>query len=378
MKCKKQQIVLFVAFLVSLLSCSSNGIEEINIAYIGPLSEKAIDMGIPAKEAIELSIHNYNKKRKVDQPKINFSFGDDKWEGKNAIKIFDSLNKNHKLDVVFISNTEGTVALQNKAIENNTLLINPLNSDNLLSTLNENTVKIAKRTEEANQILGLRILELRLKKTAIFYYPNDFMTRAAYSVQEILKHTSSECEIIPTQKNDTNFVATLTKLKAQGYDGYAFLGYSNFGYAMKQAREIGITAPFFGSTTLLDPNYYKNSNGHVVGTECVYFQPMDGNYVLAQEFLKNYHLRYKKQPTSIWPAMQAYDASEILIKFISNVNNIKKDITLTDYLRNQFYALNFYQGVCGNISIGKDLASKGIYFSLYTIEDKNKLRKLKR
>lgn len=370
--------LLFAITALIFASCTSNQLEEINVAYIGPLSVKAIDMGQPAKEAIELSIHNYNKTRKENQPKINFFYGDDKWEGKNAVAIYDSINEKNNLDVVFISNTEGTIALQDKAEKNNDLLINPLNSDNLLSKLNNHTIKVAKRTEEANQILGLRMLELGLKKTAILYYPNDFMTRAAYSIQEILKHTSSECEIIPTKKDDTNFVALLKDLHRKGFDGYAFLGYSNFGYAMKQARNIGISAPFFGSTTLLDPNYFKNSNGHVVGTECTYFQAMDGNYVLAQEFLKEFRLRYDRNPTSIWPAMQAYDASEILIKFIRNVNEIEQNISLTDYLRNQFYELRYYQGVCGNISMGKDLASKGIYFSLYTIENQNNLRKVKR
>lgn len=375
---KSYYILLISIFALLAHSCSTEKIEEINIAYIGPLNGTAIDLGIPAKNAIALSIKRYNANRKDDQPKITFHWANDNWEGYKAVHLYDSLNALHDLDIVFISNTEGTIALQDRIAQNNDILINPLNSDSLLSSMNKNTFTIAKKTEEANQIIGFRIIELGLKKSAVLYYPNDFMRRAARSVEEVMEHTSYSCKLIETEKGDTNFIELLQELKEEEYDAIAFFGYANFGYAMQQARKLGITAPFFGSTVLLDTNYYHNAQESIIGTECPYFNLADGNFPLANEFISNYYQEYNRKPISIWPALQAWDASEIILSFIKTANNKENLTDLTTYLQHSFADLDFYQGVCGNISMDQNGAAKGIYFSLYQYSDKNTLSKVKR
>lgn len=370
--------LFYTALSLALFACSNNKIKEVNIAYIGPLSETAIDLGVPARDAIELSISNYNAQRTDDQPKVIFHCADDNWEGYKAAHLYDSLNAIYDLDIVFISNTEGTIALQERIAKNEDILINPLNSDSLLSSMNANTFTIAKKTEEANQIIGFRMIELGLKKCAVLYYPNDFMQRAANSVSDIMDHTSYDCTLIKTNKGDTNFRDLLLELKKKNYDGIAFFGYSNFGHAMRQAREIGMDVPFFGSTVLLDTNYYLNAQESIIGTECTYFNLADGNYPLGKEFMSQYYAAYNTQPISIWPALQAWDASNIVLSFIKKVNEEKKITNLTSYIKTSFSELEFYQGVCGNISMDENGAAKGIYFSLYKYAEPNKLSKVKR
>ncbi|SFT36701.1 ABC-type branched-chain amino acid transport system, substrate-binding protein [Lishizhenia tianjinensis] len=370
--------ILFFLTLVLFSGCTSKKVEQINIAYIGPLSGTAIDLGVPAKNSIALSIKKYNATRNADQPEIIFHWADDNWEGYKAAHLYDSLNALHDLDIVFISNTEGTIALQDRVAKNKDILINPLNSDSLLSSMNKNTFTIAKKTEEANQIIGFRMIELGLKKNAVLYYPNDFMQRAARSVEEVIEHTNYTCTLIETQKGDSNFRDVLQRLKDENYESIAFFGYANFGHAMKQAREMGISVPFFGSTVLLDTNYYLNAQESIIGTECTYFNLADGNYPLAKEFISQFYKEYNRKPLSTWPALQAWDASEIILSFIRGVNQSEDFTDLTTYIQNSFEDLEFYQGVCGNISIDENGAAKGIYFSLYEYSGKNSLSKVRR
>ena len=148
---------------------------------------------------------------------------------------------------------------------------------------------------------------------------------------------------------------------------------------MKQAREMGITAPFFGSTVLLDPAFYDNSDGAIIGTECSFFMPADGNYALANEFLNAYENRFGSPPYSIWPPMQAYDAINIVLNKTRMVNNsIGRKESFSDWLRSQLFDVRYYQGICGNLSITEDGSSRGIYFSLYRYDSKSKLLKVKR
>lgn len=374
----KQLFTLSIcAVIFALLGCSDPSIKEINIGFIGPLTTRATDLGIGPANAMQLAVEQYNSNRSSSQPKVNLFIEDDKWDGNQAVNLYDKLQKEHLVDVVFISNSDGTVAIQDKLIQDQVIAINPLNSDSMLSALNENTFKIAKSTEEANGLIGVRIVDSNLKKAAIIYFPNDFMTRGAKEVAHILKENDVAYTLIKTEIGDTNFVSVLKQCKEQNHDAYVFFGYKEFGYAMKQARDLGINAQFFGSTVLLDPAYYHNSEGSIVGTECSFFTPEDGNYLLAREFLKLYQKKFGEAPSSVWPPMQAYDAMNIVLAQVEKLNDTKpKDQPLSDWLREQLYSVKYHKGVCGNISISKNGSSHGIYFSLYRYESELKLAKI--
>jgi len=376
---KKELIVILLSFISIITGCNNTEVKEINIGYIAPMSTRATDLGIAPSKAMQLAIEEYNSSKAKDQPKINFFIEDDKWEKSLALPAYEKLRKEHNIDVVFISNTDGTVELQDKIMEDGVIAVNPLNNDKLLSSLNKNTFNIAKSTEEAHKALGIRIIELGLKKVIILHYPNNFMSVGGNAIKNILTENGIENEVIKTEKDQIDFTEILKKAKEKEADAYVFLGYKNFGFAMKQARDLEIKASFFGSTTLLDPDFFSNSEGAIVGTECTFFTPLDGNYILASEFLQDYKKKFGEEPFSIWPPMQAYDAMNIVINEIKKVNEDKtKEQSQVEWLRNRLLNVKYYQGVCGNISIKEDGSSRGIYFSLYKVESDGKLLKIKR
>lgn len=376
---KIKNIVLFLSILSISISCNTKQVKEVNIGFIGPLTTRAVDLGIAPSKAMKLAIEEYNRSKTNSQPKINLFIEDDQWEEAAALPAYQKLRKEHNIDILFISNTDGTIAIQEKIMEDGVIVINPLNNDKLLSSLNKNTFKIAKSTEEANKIIGVRIIELGLKKALILHFPNDFMTIAANSVQEILSENDVANKVISIPKDQTDFQEILQKAQAENTDAYVFFGYKNFGFAMKQARDLGIEDPFFGSTTLLDPEFYANSKETMVGTECTFFTTLDGNYILANKFLMDFKNRFGEEPFSIWPPMQAYDAMNIVINELKMVNEHKKEKeALGDWLRNRLFQVRYYQGICGNISISENGSSRGIYFSLYKVETEGNLIKIKR
>jgi branched-chain amino acid transport system substrate-binding protein len=374
---KIKLIVLVLGIIAISISCNKKEVTEINIGYIGPLTTRAVELGIAPSQAMKLAIEEYNSSKTGSQPKINLFIQDDQWEQDAALPAYEKLRKEHDIDVIFISNSEGIIAIQDRIMEDGVIAVNPLNNDKLLSSLNKNTFQIAKSTEEANRIIGVRIIELDLKKTLILHFPNNFMSIAANSIQEILSEHNVENKVISVAKDQTDFTEILKSAQSENTDAYVFLGYKDFGFAMKQARDLGVENPFFGTTTLIDPEFYANSESEIVGTECAFFTPADGNYILANKFLKNFTKRFGEEPFSIWPPMQAYDAMNIVINELKMVNEDKKDTELLgDWLRNRLFQVRYYQGICGNISITEDGSSRGIYFSLYKVEPKGELGKI--
>ena len=370
---------ILCALLFFITSCSKKELNEVNIGFIGPLSTRATDLGIGPANAMELAVEQYNNNRQEGEPRVNLYVEDDQWEKDKALPAYLKLRKEHDIKVLFISNTDGTIALQDQIMQDNVVAVNPINNDALLSTMNRNTFKIAKSTEDANALIAIRIIELGLKKVMIMHYPNDFMTRATGAAKALLDQAGIENKVVKTTIGDTDFNSILKSGKREEYDAYVFFGYKEFGYAMKQARDLGIEAPFFGSTTLLDPEFYNNSEGAIIGTECSFFTPVDGNYVLAKEFLDGYEMMFGEQPHSVWPPMQSYDAINLVLNEIKKVNDTKpKNESFGDWLVKKLFKVRYYQGVCGNLSIAEDGSSRGIYFSLYQYDSKGKLVKVRR
>ncbi|MCM4151093.1 amino acid ABC transporter substrate-binding protein [Arenibacter sp. N53] len=364
---------------ISIFSACKSEVETINIGYIGPLTKRATDLGIAPANALKLSVSEYNANRKAGEPKVNLFVEDDQWEKENSMPAYEKLRREHDVKIVFVSNTDGTIAISDKVLDDQVILVNPLNNDALLSALNQNIFKIAKSTEEANSLIAIRIIELGLKKVIIMHYPNDFMTMASNSCKKILDESGIENRVVTVEKENVDFKDELKSYKEAGYDAFVFFGYKEFGFAMKQARELEITAPFFGSTVLLDPDYYENSAGTIIGTECSFFTPADGNWVLANEFLNRYKSTYGENPFSVWPPLQAYDAMNLVLNELRTLNSTRGNGQLFDeWLRQRLFNVKFFQGTCGNISINTDGSSRGIYFSLYKYEAKGKLLKVKR
>lgn len=176
---------VFTCYLLSITSCTEPQIKVLNIGYIGPVTMmRASNFGDAPSKAIKLAIDYYNKSKEISQPYINFYIEDDKWEKGKAIPLYNKLRAEHNIDILFISNTGGTEALQEKIMTDNVILINPLHSNELLSSLNHNTFKIAKQTEEAYGLVGNKIVELGFNKVYIIHVADDLMTRGAMAVEK--------------------------------------------------------------------------------------------------------------------------------------------------------------------------------------------------
>jgi ABC-type branched-subunit amino acid transport system substrate-binding protein len=205
------------------------------------------------------------------------------------------------------------------------------------------------------------------------------MITASKTCKILFDEADVKSTLIAVGQDQTDFKNILQNLKEEEYDSFVFFGYEEFGFAMKQARDLGISVPFFASTVLLNPAYYKNSEGAILGTECSFFTAADGNYVLVTEFLSDYQLRFGETPSSIWPPMQAFDAMNIILNQLGEISETKLDTENFDFwLRNKLLAMHYHQGVCGTISINPNGSSKGIYFSLYGYESEGKLIKIRR
>ncbi|MFG1606354.1 branched-chain amino acid ABC transporter substrate-binding protein [Actinoplanes sp. NPDC049265] len=112
------------------------------------------------------------------------------------------------------------------------------------------------------------------------------------------------------QKDQTNFDATISKIKAAQADTIAWGGYTNEAAPfLKQARAAGITAKFIGFDGLYDPNFPKGAgdaaNDAIVTCPCLPADKAGGT------FAKDFQTEYGQAPGSY--GAEGFDGATVLL-----------------------------------------------------------------
>ncbi|MDB4297448.1 ABC transporter substrate-binding protein [Flavobacteriaceae bacterium] len=372
--------LFYISYLsLIFIACEKQKIEEVNIGGILPLSTKMSFMGLGPSKAMLMAVDEYNLTKKPEEPLVNIYFEDGEWDVDKGVESYKKLKKEHDVDVLFLNNTEATIALNSTFEVDKTPIVNSLNNDKSLNDLSDCVFRIAKDSKEAHSLIGIRISELGFERVGLLYHSNEIMEVGLGIIEEILHDRGVETKSFKSKANNKGLGKLLTEWKNDDIEAYVFLGFLHYGFIVKKARDIGITAPFFGSLSMSRKGFFENSKGELQGSECIGFSVMDGNYLLAHKFLKKFKQEFKSEPESLYATMQAYDAVNIVLNNLRNVNKegvSKKELSF--WLKNKMYQVKNYQGVCGNLSMLENGAIRGIYCSLYRCEENGILSRVKR
>ncbi|GAA1041167.1 branched-chain amino acid ABC transporter substrate-binding protein [Virgisporangium ochraceum] len=125
------------------------------------------------------------------------------------------------------------------------------------------------------------------------------------------------------QEKQTNFDATISKIKTAQADAVAYAGYTNEAAPfLKQLRAAGVTAKFIGFDGLYDPAFPAGAgagaDGAVVTCPCLPAEKAGGTF--AADFQKEYG-----QAAGSYGA-EGYDAAKILIDGLKDGKTTRKDL----------------------------------------------------
>jgi branched-chain amino acid transport system substrate-binding protein len=149
-------------------------------------------------------------------------------------------------------------------------------------------------------------------------------------------------------EGDTDFSAQLTSIRASNPQAILVPGYyTEIGLIARQARKLGITSPLLGGDGWDSPKLVE------IGGEALNGCYFSNHYSVAdpkpqiQTFVAKYKQKYKTTPDAL--AALGYDAARVLLSAMQNANS-----TDPGQIRQSLAHVQNFQGVTGNITIGKD------------------------
>lgn len=348
MKLFRKSITLCIYLLFSFISIA-NAEPEYRIGATLPLSGDLATYGNLIRSGIELAVEDL----KAEGISIKPFFEDTPLAGAQIIPSLNRLLQRNKVQGIAgnfsnIGMAAMASTLQEKKIPSfHTAAADPLIVDagSYIVTTN---VRIK---DEASHMADYIYDSLSLKKAAVLSINTNF--GQAYRIYFIERFKSLGGTITADETfelSDADYRTQLSKIKNSNADALYLGGFGRFlGEAMKEAREVGISSPFFSVYESEDSSVVtaagKSSDGlRYFVTTSVSSSPKFASF--RERFMK----RWNQEPGTF--ASNSYDATMILGHALSKCNG-ESDCAL-----NEIYNTKDYQGISGTFTIESDGATR--------------------
>jgi branched-chain amino acid transport system substrate-binding protein len=369
-----KHVVLPLFLIVTLLlsACAAMPSNTIKIGLEGPMTGDYALEGQGFEKALKLLVDQANAAGGINGQKVELLVEDDKGDPKEASLVADRLASKKIMAVIGAYNsgaTEPASAIYNRE---NILHITPSSTATRLTQKGyQNFFRTAFLDDRQGLFAADYLTKVQnAKNIAILHDNSTYAQGLAEWTKKYLEERGAKVVFYDAiNPKDTDFTATLTKIKAANPDAIYFTGYyAQGGLLLKQAPQVGLKTQWLGGNAMNNPDLIKiagldNAKGVIVTTEPL---PSDLDYPEAKKFIADYKAKYGAAPDSVWTVMAA-DAFRVIEQAIKATKSTDPK-KLAEYLHKDF---KNFPGITGPI-LGFDEKGdrNGTIHKAYIINDK--------
>ncbi|MDA8100158.1 MAG: branched-chain amino acid ABC transporter substrate-binding protein [Nitrospiraceae bacterium] len=334
-------------FLIVASGCTSSDKNSIRIGAAGPMTGDQSKMGIDLRNAVELAAAEWNEKGGVLGKKIEVIAGDDQADPKQAVSIANKYVNQKVAGVVGHWNSSCSIPASEYYNKANIVMISPASTNPRLTQQGfRNVFRVCGTDDQQGGVAAAFVLNtLKPKRVAVIH---DKSTYGQGLADYFKKSVESKVEVVYYDgiiQRDADYKAVLTTIKEKKPDAYFFGGvYPEAARLVRQAKEVGLTAPMITGDGVYDPTFIKIAGSAAEGTYVTFGKDTAG-LSTAKQFNERYTAKYGEPgPYSIY----AYDAANILLSSIRDTGTTD-GAKLADHI-----SKTAFKGAFGEISFDKN------------------------
>jgi branched-chain amino acid transport system substrate-binding protein len=372
---KTTQIILWIVIAIIVIGGIWYGVSKkptnptargpIKIGFVGPLTGDAASYGIPIKNAITLAVEEINNAGGVNGRKIEMIYEDGKCTGKDAVNAAQKLINIDKVNIILGGMCSGELLSIAPITEPaKVLLLSPAASSPDITHAGDFIFRNNPSDADGGKALAKLIRE-KYTKAAIISENTDYAQALARVFVENFRSLGGE--VVAQENFDPgikDFRTILTKIKASNPQVLLINPQTEIagGLIVKQAREMGITLPFYGTIALAGTKAIETAGKYAEGMLVVDAPGLSESNPKAVKFLADYKAKYGTTTLEFYLGA-AYDAVYIL------ADGISKYGTDTEKLKNYLYSLKNYNGVIGTYGFDENGDLIGIEYTVKQIKN---------
>ncbi len=315
-------IGLLIVGFVSVLGCSSQ--PEVRVGVAGPLTGNAAAFGEMIRRGAELKAKEINAAGGVNGMKLTLIFGDDAGTEKEARAVATRFATDRRILAV-VGHFNSSCSLAGKPIyaENGIVELSPGSTNVSVCEGSDWTFRNLYRDDFQGEFIAKYIKNVltELQSVGVLFDNDDYgrgLKDAFTAEAEMIGLNIVAAEAY--DRDNTDFKAQLTSIKAKNPDAIFVSGlYSQAALIVKQAREAGITAQFFGADGVDSPDFLEiagtAAEGTYLTTPFTFGAGGEEALKVAQAFEAEFGV-----PPDTWAAL-TYDAVGMIAEAIEKTYN---------------------------------------------------------
>jgi len=323
--------LISVILAASVAGCSSSSSKEIKIGLLNEMTGGNATIGTAAANGAKLAIKEINANGGLLGKQIKAVVADNKSEPSESANAMTKLLTQDKVVAVtgtFSSSNAIAAASVAEANKSPYLVAGATNPKVTVDEKTKNVKKYIYRVCFIDPFQGtvaanFAAKDLKVKKAAMLVdNSSDYSKGLAEFFEAALKKEGGE--IVANEaylQKDTDFKATLTKIKSKGAEVLYVPGYyEEVGKIVKQAREMGITIPIIGADGWDSPKLVEIATATALNnTFFTNHYSVEDTSPKAKAFVEAYTKEYGQKPEAL--AVLGYDAVYVLADAIKRANS---------------------------------------------------------
>lgn len=317
--------LFMVILLIGLAALGGFGCQKksdaVKIGVAGPMTGDQSKFGMDFKNGVTLAVEEWNAKGGVLGKKIELVISDDQHDPKQAVSVANKMMNEGVAGVIGHFNSSCSIPASDVYDRSGVPMISPGSTNPQLTEKGYKGVfRVCGRDDQQGKVGADYVTgQLKLKRVAVLH---DKTTYGQGLADEFKKALGDKTEVVfygGIVQGDKDFKGVLTTVKRENPELIFFGGiYPEAGLMVRQAKEIGLQAPFMSGDGSIDPKFIEIAGAKAAEGTYLTFSPDPQNMPTAKEFVEKYRTKYGELgPYSIY----AYDAANTMLNAMKEANS---------------------------------------------------------
>ena len=319
----KRALPVMAVLFLAVASAAPSGAKEIRIGLVTPLSGDVKTFGESVRNSFLIAVEEANAKGGVAGMKITWVIQDDKNDATEAANVANLLVNQHRVKAIVGSVTsKATIPVSDIIQAGKIPTISPTATNPKVTVADGKRKDYMFRACFIDPFQGTVLAKfaqntLRKKNAAVLYdVSNDYSKGIAEVFRDAFRKQGGKVAAFESYgKDDVDFSALLTKVKASGADVLFLPDYYNkVGLIAKQAQERGMKVQLIGPDGWDSPDLVKIAGSAIEGGYFSNHYSPDDKRPEVVAWVKKYRDRHGQVPDAL--GTLAYDATNMLLEAI--------------------------------------------------------------
>jgi branched-chain amino acid transport system substrate-binding protein len=334
--------ILVLALIVVAILVGKKASEEIKIGAILPLTGQSAKYGQWIQDALEMARKKINAAHDgVNGKKLTIIYEDDQALPQYAVSAIRKLISTDKVPIVFGSWASSCVLAEAPIAEEAHIPVLAEAQSPKIRDAGDYIFRIQPDSRFYLKVLVPYVRQnLGIKSLVILFVNNDYGSDQAQVFKESFEQLGGRVVLYEGfAQNTIDFRSVLAKIKSLHPDGVFVPAYTEAGYVLRQAAEIGLKTHFIGSAPMENPDIVTIAGEGAEGAIYPHHFDPESDDPMVKTFLEEYKLQYGRQAEGY--AALAYDALFIIASILRRCGENP------DCIKKELYGTQKFPGVTG-------------------------------